>query len=252
MAENITAGEIINGLRAAGIHAGSKLLVHSSLSSFGRVEGGAEAVIDALLKVVAGRGTVLVPTLTGSEELSPDNPPVFDPVNTPCWTGTIPETFRKRADAIRSLHPTHSAAAIGADAAALTGDHMFSITPCDEFSPYGKLAALPDGYILLIGVHHQSNTTFHHVEEMVGTDYHLQPAFAKAKLVLDSEVIYRHYLLHQYGTGRNFNIMEPIFLERGIQKSFQIGGATLRLVRASDMVAVTARALAANGRILCR
>ena len=75
------------GLYALGIAPGSKLLVHSSLSSFGYVEGGANAVIDAFLDMVGVQGTLLVPTLTGDETLSAANPPVFDPVVQACWTG---------------------------------------------------------------------------------------------------------------------------------------------------------------------
>ena len=247
---NITSGDIVKGLQAEGLVPGCKLLVHSSLSSFGYVEGGVDAVIDALLEVVGVAGTILVPTLTGSETLSRNNPPVFDPLNTPCWTGKIPETFRKRPDAIRSIHPTHSVAAIGADAHLLTKDHWFSITPCDQYSPYGKLAQQPESAILLIGTDHQSSTMFHHVEETVGTDYHMQAGFAKAKLMIEGKEVYRHDMLHQYGTPRNFGIMEDVFVERGIQKTFTIGNATLRLVKALEMVELTARCLTADPRIL--
>ncbi len=248
---NITSSDIANGLKAGGLRSGSQVLVHSSLSSFGHIEGGADAVIDALLEVVGNTGTILVPTLTGSERLSPKNPPIFDPVNSACWTGNIPETFRKRPNAIRSLHPTHSAAAIGADASELTQDHWYSVTPCDEYSPYGKLAQRATGFVLLIGVDYESSTLFHHVEERVGAHYHMQPEFAKAKIIVNGETIERHYMLHLYGPTRNFNVMEDIFIERGIQKMFKIGDSTLRLIKAAEMVNLTVRCLTANPNILC-
>jgi aminoglycoside 3-N-acetyltransferase len=247
---SLTKQDIIAGLQALGLGTGHRVLVHSSLSSFGHVERGADTVIDALLETVGSSGTVLVPTLTGSESLSPENPPVFDPVNKPCWTGRIPETFRQRPNAIRSLHPTHSVAAIGADAHALTADHIDSLTPCDHLSPYAKLAQSDNGYILLIGVNHQSNTTMHHVEELVGVAYHMQPGLARARILVDGQEIVRHIMLHAYGSPRNFNIMEPLYLERGIQRSGQIGQATLRLIHARRMVEITAQALRANHRLL--
>jgi aminoglycoside 3-N-acetyltransferase len=250
--EAITTEDIVQSLRDAGLMRGCKLLVHSSLSSFGHVEGGADAVIDALLEVTGAEGTVLVPTLTGSEELSQDNPPTFDLHSTPCWTGQIPETFRQREAAIRSAHPTHSVAAIGADALKLTEDHEFSITPCDTASPYGKLARQPDGFVLLLGVDHESSTLFHHVEEVVGVDYHMQAGFARARLIIGDQEIHRHYMLHQYGTPRSFNIMEEVFMERGIQQTFQIGKATVRLVKALEMVDLTVRCLTADHSILCQ
>jgi aminoglycoside 3-N-acetyltransferase len=247
----LTKQDIIAGLQALGLSTGHRVLVHSSLSSFGYVEGGADAVIDALLETVGPTGTVLVPTLTGSEALSPDNPPVFDPIHTPCWTGRIPETLRQRPDAVRSLHSTHSVAAIGADAHTLTAEHIDSLTPCDQRSPYAKLAQSDNGYILLIGVDHQSNTTMHHVEELVGVDYHMQPGLARARILVNGQEIVRHIMLHAYGNPRHFNVMEPVYLERGIQRSGQIGQAVVRLVQSRAMVEITAQALRANLRLLC-
>jgi aminoglycoside 3-N-acetyltransferase len=247
---NVTSSDIVNGLRELGLPAGCKVLVHSALSSFGYVEGGADTVIDALLNVLGAQGTLMVPTLTGSEALSPTNPPFFDPSNSPCWTGRIPETLRQRPNAIRSLHPTHSVAAIGADAVLLTKDHWFSMTPCDEYSPYYKLAQQVDGYILLIGVDHESSTTFHCVEEMVGVDYHMQPGFARAKLMIGTQEVYRHYMLHRYGASRNFNIMEQLFVERGLQSTGRIGSATVKLVKASEAFQLTLRALSADRQFL--
>lgn len=249
---SVTRDTLVDGLRSLGLCAGQQVLVHSSLSSFGHVAGGAGTVIDALLEVIGSSGTVLVPTLTGSEHLSPENPPVFDPAETPCWTGRIPETFRRRPDAVRSLHATHSVAAIGADAQMLTMDHVRSVTPCDTLSPYGQLAARATGYILLLGVDHESNTTFHHVEEIAGVDYHLQLRPAVSVLRVRGEEWHRHIFLHRYGTPRRFGVMEPFLLERDIQRNTRIGNALVRLVHAPRMVEATLQALRANPRLLCR
>ena len=55
--------DIKNALIELGIEGGDTLLVHSSLKSFGRVENGADDVIDALLSTVSEEGTVVMPTL---------------------------------------------------------------------------------------------------------------------------------------------------------------------------------------------
>ena len=246
----ITQTQLSEGFAALGVPQGGKVLVHSSLRSLGLVEGGADAVIDSLLAVLGPTGTLLAPTLTGSEELSPQTPPIFDPVRTPAWTGIIPETLRRRPAATRSLHPTHSAAAIGADAAALLQGHARSVTPCDEWSPYGELARREDGYILLIGVTHSSNTTFHHVEEVAGLPYHMQPGFAAATVIVDGAARTRHIMLHKYGPARNFDVMEPFFLEQDIQRTGTVGEATVRLVHAPGMVRAALRAVAADPKIL--
>ncbi len=246
----ITPPQLRHDFAALGIPQGGKLLVHSSLRSLGHVDGGADAVIDSLLAVLGPSGTLLVPTLTGSELLSPQNPPVFDPAHTPCWTGIIPETLRRRPRALRSLHPTHSVAALGADAAALLAGHTFSITPCDELSPYGELARCTDGYILLIGVTHANSTIFHHVEELAGLPYHMQPGLAAATLIIDDAPQTRHIMLHKYGPERNFDVMEPVFVEQSIEYSGRVGAATVRLVHAPRMVRATLRAVTADPTLL--
>jgi aminoglycoside 3-N-acetyltransferase len=238
----LTCADIVRGLRELGVQPGTILLVHSSLSSLGYVEGGADAVIDALLTAVGPQGTVLVPTLTGSEALNADNPPHFDPVATPCWTGRIPETMRQRPDALRSRHPTHSVAAIGARAAELVAGHEFCITPCGPDSPYGRLAQL-GGHILLLGVTHSSNTTLHHVEEIVGVPYHMQPGLVAAQIVEKGGLRTVHLMLHRYGAPREFERIEPLLRERDIQRDGPVGAAQARLIDARRMVEVVRQAL---------
>ncbi len=52
--------DIKRGLRELGVREGELVVVHSSLSSFGYVIGGADTVIDALLEVVGHTGTVIM------------------------------------------------------------------------------------------------------------------------------------------------------------------------------------------------
>lgn len=63
----VTAAQTCADARRLGLGPGAVALVHSSLSRLGHVVGGAEAVVDALLEAVSPGGTVLFPTLTGSQ-----------------------------------------------------------------------------------------------------------------------------------------------------------------------------------------
>jgi len=54
----VTRADILAGLQSLGLPPGAKVLVHSSLRSRGHIEGGADAVIDALLDSVGTPGTV--------------------------------------------------------------------------------------------------------------------------------------------------------------------------------------------------
>lgn len=62
--------ELIGQLRKAGIQEGMCLEVHSSLSSFGFVDGGADTVIDALMACVTEQGSIFMPSLCLSPELA--------------------------------------------------------------------------------------------------------------------------------------------------------------------------------------
>ena len=227
---------MVSGLRELGLGAGDAVLAHSSLSSFGHVEGGADAVIDAIIEAVSPAGTVLFPTLTGSEALSPDNPPVFDVSNTPCWTGKIPETARKRPGFVRSCHPTHSVCAFGEKAEWFTESHEFSPTPCGIGSPYDKLVQ-SGGLILLIGVTHDSNTTMHYIEEIAEVPWHMQPGTALSTIKFaDGRIAQIPVSLHKYGTPRDFTRLEREMLAKGIQVNGKIGESTVRLIKARAMV----------------
>lgn len=239
----ITKEIIINGLKKLGLKQGDTVLVHSSLSSFGYVDGGADTVVDALLETVGKEGTVLVPTLTGSEKLSAENPPVFDVCNAICWTGKIPETLRKRATAIRSLHPTHSVAAIGAKAKYFTDDHEKCVTPCGHNSPYHKLAKA-GGYVLFLGVDLCCCTLFHTAEEFADVDYVCQNEWVTATMVDYKGIEHKIKIkIHKYGDERNFTKMEPILVEKKILVKGKVGNADVRLLKAGKFLELTTEIL---------
>lgn len=69
MPHTIEKQEIIEGLKKIGIKNGIELEVHSSLRSFGCVEGGAETVISALKECCGQDGSIFMPALCLSPEL---------------------------------------------------------------------------------------------------------------------------------------------------------------------------------------
>jgi len=247
---SVTKADIVAGLSDLGLKPGDSVLVHSSLSSFGHVEGGADAVIDALVEVVSPGGNVMFPTLTGHKDLSPQNPPFFDVLNTPCWTGIIPETARTRPGFIRSAHPTHSVCVFGPRAEEYTEAHEFAPTPCGYGTPYDALVDA-DGYVLLIGVGHQSNTLMHYCEEVAEVPYHLQEEEAYATIkYADGRTADVPVRLHKYGIPRNFARLEPEFIAQGIQKEGIIGNSTIKLIRAWPMAEIVIAKLKKDPTVL--
>ena len=166
-------------LRALGIRSGMVLLVHSSLSAMGWVCGGAVAAIVALQKVLGATGTLIMPTHSTdlTEPSQWKNPPVpeswwpviratmpaYHPDLTPTRSmGVIAETFRKQKGVLRSAHPHHSFCAYGHQASHITTNHSLEFGLGEE-SPLARTYDL-SGFILLLGVGHDSNTSMHLAE----------------------------------------------------------------------------------------
>ncbi len=232
---SVDAKIIHDGLRNLGVQSGDRVLVHSSLSKFGYVEGGPETVILALLHTVGPEGTVLVPTLTGTRRDGPKHPPRFDVRTTPCWTGRIPETLRQWPGAVRSLGPTHSVAALGADARRLLVGHEDCRTPCGPGSPYVKLAEAR-GKIVFFGMTLRSNTTFHSAEELADVPYHLQPEPTRCRIIDETgRVLERECVLHDWSVSRQFGT-EEVLLEKGILRRGPIGLANTLVVESGPLL----------------
>ena len=64
--------ELIEELKRIGIHEGMALEVHSSLGSFGYIEGGAETVIEALTECVGDNGSIFAPGKEVCKKYPPD------------------------------------------------------------------------------------------------------------------------------------------------------------------------------------
>jgi len=156
----VTKEMIIQGFKELGLKKGMKLMVHSSLKSFGKVEGGADSVIDAIIETIGTEGTLLMPSFNHGEPY--DNGEIFDVNTTRTINGIIPETFRKRKDVVRSINPTHPFCAWGNNKDRYTKDHQ----KFDAFGIDSPLHRLMEdgGYCMLIGVGYKSNT-FHHMVE---------------------------------------------------------------------------------------
>lgn len=158
-----TKESLIRQLHELGIDREGTVLVHSSFKSIGPVEGGADSVLDALSEYMAD-GLLVLPTHTWSY-INADNP-YFSVLDSPSCVGILPELFRKRPGVARSWHPTHSVAALGADAAVFTaGDERWD-TPCARGSAWGRLLDR-SAEIMLLGVDLRRNTFIHGVEEWV-------------------------------------------------------------------------------------
>lgn len=227
----VTKNEIIEGLRELGLAAGDVVVVHSSLSSFGEVEGGADAVVDALLEVLGDDGTLIVPTFNYAPE-------VFDPQQTRSQVGAITEAVRIRSDAIRSLHPTHSVAAIGPLAEAITEGHWKTHSFARGSALFKALQA--HARILQLGVTHTSNSTIHVAEEIAQVPYLERQRQVKIR-TRDGRVITKW--IRRPGCSHGFNKIEETLRQEGAITEIRIGQCVVRLMTARAVVDAAVEAL---------
>ncbi|HTL52155.1 MAG TPA: AAC(3) family N-acetyltransferase [Planctomycetota bacterium] len=162
--------EITAGIRALGIKPGDTLMAHSSLKSFGEVDGGVDAVIDGILDAVGPNGHVLMPALSATYT-SNQGGLYFHRAKTPSRVGYLTEAFRARPGTARSEHPTHSLSCRGPRAAELTSQHHWKDGSTFHLdSPYAKMVQA-GAKIAFFGVIPSCNTTYHAIEDWLEWPY---------------------------------------------------------------------------------
>ena len=251
----ITGETIVQGLRRLGIEGGETVLVHTSLSRFGRVDGGADAVIEALSEAVSPGGTVVMSALTitpafvevhvraAREGRIERNYPIFNVAETPGWAGRIAETFRLRPGVVRSWHPSHSVTAAGPLAEELTANHHLAAA-CGRGSPYEKITRRDDGRILLLGVGHEANTTMHGFEQLAGLPYVEHPEVCRIPIRTPEGEALAETRLHLFGIERELGRLEDRYVGAAAETATRIGAAPVRLCRARMLRDITLAALA--------
>jgi aminoglycoside N3'-acetyltransferase len=170
--QEITQESIRQGLGTLGIGRGDRIVMHSNLQSLGKAKClaklpncGADALIDGIISAIGPEGVLCVPTFTKTFA-SPTSGPcgeVFDPSTTPSRVGSITNVVLKRKERVRSLHPTHSWAAIGKHSAALLTGH-------ERTSTFGRDSVCGRMYdwdfkILWFGTTGTTNTSTHFGED---------------------------------------------------------------------------------------
>ncbi|MCC6443475.1 MAG: AAC(3) family N-acetyltransferase [Armatimonadetes bacterium] len=236
----LTQSDIVAGLKTLGVQPGDRILVHSSLVALGRVEGGADAVIDALLEAVGPQGMVVMPTFACSAP--------FDRRTSSTGLGLLPERFWRRPGAVRSLHPTHSVAAVGREAEEIIRDHEKAPTAYAEGTPYYNLA-MNGGKVLLLGVDQDRNTTLHTAEALAGSPY---LSDIEATYIDERGQSVTIPVAAMAGPHRDFIGLDQLFRKAGVMMTGRIGKAVCRLLDGKGMLETALEALRLDpAAVLC-
>lgn len=178
----VTVSSIESAVRGLGLE-NKPLCVHASLRSFGRVEGGAKALLDGFL---AANCTILVPSFSSYFAISP--PEGMRPDHngwdysvrcalpestglrfTPSAglidsdMGALPAAVVSNGARARGNHPLNSFAALGPLAQNLVRNQ----SPLDVYAPLRELSDR-GGYVILMGVGLDRMTALHLAEQNAG------------------------------------------------------------------------------------
>ena len=168
------------------------VIAHASLRPFGYIQGGAEAVLEAML---ASFASVVMPTHTYKTKIIPEvGPPnngmvygsgvdknkLAEPFHTGMradpMMGVLPETLRNHPAAMRTAHPILSFAGVNAEFI------LFTQTLYEPLAPIGALAEL-GGWVVLINVDHTVNTSIHYAEKLALRRQFIRWALAEDRVV---------------------------------------------------------------------
>jgi aminoglycoside N3'-acetyltransferase len=242
----VTALDIRSAIRDLDL-AARPVCLHSSLRSFGRVDGGAGAVIDAFL---AEGCTLTVPTFSSVFAVPPphdDRPArngwdyskvdgaetrtdrVFTPeaLDIDGDMGVIPRTVLSRHDCRRGNHPLDSFSAVGPLAETIVEGQ----TPSDVYAPFRQLARF-DGRVVLAGVGLESMTLLHQAEQLAGRNL-----FIRWARDMDGRVIRARIGSCSNGFPRLDAVLAPL------ERSRLVGSSNWRVFPIAEVLETASRAI---------
>lgn len=196
---------LVRDLGLLGLSAGGVAMVHCRMSALGRVVGGAETVVRALLDVLGPEGTLAA--YTGWQDEPPEDldaldeetrrvyleeHPAYDPrvARARRDHGRIPETLRTWPGARHSGHPEAGVAAVGARARWLTAPHPYD----DAYgagTPYARLVEA-GGRVVVLDAPLDTVTLVHHAEAVAEVPGKRRVSY-EAPVLVNGERVWRTF-----------------------------------------------------------
>ncbi|GAC1408766.1 MAG: hypothetical protein NVSMB52_21580 [Chloroflexota bacterium] len=242
----ITMGDLRQAIRTLNLQ-NSPVCLHSSLQSFGRVEGGARSIVHAFLLEGC---TVLVPTFTYEYGVAPPHgvrPEHNGTDYSDGWSqpyeaklfnanendltlrsmGRVPEAVLGYPGRVRGNHSLNSFAAMGPLAQPLVSDQG----PMDVYAPLRALCTL-GGSVALLGVGLTRMTILHLAEQEAGRNLFIRWAIDEDRNVVPMQV---------GSCSGGFDHFEPVLAP--LERELLVGTSSWRVFPAAETVGVAREAI---------
>ncbi len=257
-AESFVTLETVRAASSDGGLGDRPICLHSSLRSFGRVDGGASTIVEAF---IAEGCTLVVPSFSWEDAaVSPEvdsprpkrNGTDYDPGRYRATSvldrghpyatdskaldvgsmGQIPAALLERADRVRGIHPLSSFAAVGPLASVLIEGQTYE----DVFAPLRELAS-HRGAVVLAGVGLTTMTLIHVAEQMAGRLMFVRWAKTPTGIVG----------VRVGGCSSGFEHLAPALAP--IERTVLVGSSRWRMFEATQAIAVIRAAILENPQI---
>ena len=239
----IVKEQLVKQLNELNIPNCNPVIVHCSMRAIGKVDGGAQTVLDVLIERFAKeKGLLIIPTHTWAN-FEDKKEIILDYTDNKTCTGALSNVALVDKRAIRSSNPTHSVAVFGKNAKEFASLDDKVITPCAPHGCYGEIIKR-GGYVLLIGVGQEKNTLLHAVEEILSVPRRLSKTPVKMAIKkCDQTICYRdfHYMTEEVcDVSINFPKYEQAFRYHNAIRDAKLGNANVQVCDAKIMLDVMA------------
>jgi len=238
----ITGKEFHNAIKSAGL-SGEIICVHSSLRSFGEVEGGAETIINAFLEA---KCTLLAPSFTYRFYLPPREEIEQNGIDNDMHTieptdriynsgiidissdmGAIPRAMVFTDGRYRGNHPSNSFIALGPEAEELISCQ----TAEDVYAPFRKMMER-NGKIVMMGVGLTKMTAIHYAEQLSGRNLFVRWALDKDGSTMR---------IREGSCSEGFNNLAPVVAD--LETQITVGNSLWRIFPIKETVLACADAI---------
>ena len=245
--------KITEWLRDQGVKKGSLMVVHSSYDSISGCGLRPNEIVRELRELIGENGTLAMPVIRNykempdpSEWLKTDFSKIvcrYDPKRTPVATGMIPSMLMREKDAVISLHPLNTMAAVGP----LAEDMMKHNLDGDRPTPHGpnsswKFCSDQNAYIVALGVNMAHHLTMGHVFEENCVDWPFKDWYHELQfdIVMPDKTIKRQVVRDRkpkWGFIHDAELnLEKELRKANVMKEAQIEGVEMGIMRASDLM----------------
>jgi len=247
----VTHSSLVNAFRALGVTPGQTIMLHASVKSVGKVIGGPNVILQALMDALTPTGTLMM--YAGWEDipdfiadLEPETRrlyevehPAFDPrlAHAVRENSILVEFLRTWPGAFRSENPEASMVAVGARAEWITRDHPLNYG-YGAGSPLAKLVE-SRGSVLMLGAPLDTVTLLHYAENRAALR-HKATVHYSCPLMRDGKKVWVE--IDDFDTGDphddyTFEEIAQEYLASGKGATGKIGSATSYLFDAADLSA---------------